>query len=151
MNETDLVLLHKKFAEKIIENMRANPTATALTLAQISRVLSAVEEGDEMSNEKLQKMKDEPNPAAVYVDELSYELIKTRELYALRAFQKVGINPDVIIEQDALISKLKAQLRAVAENLSRGLVEYTETEAYNRAGFYYDRDDVLAMLEEEME
>lgn len=43
MNETDLVLLHKRFAEKIIENMRANPNNMALTLAQISRVLSAVE------------------------------------------------------------------------------------------------------------
>ena len=66
-----------------------------------------------MNDEELRKKMDEPNPFAVYVNEFGYDLIKKRENYALKAFQKVGINPDVIIEQDALITQLKAQLRAV--------------------------------------
>ena len=76
-----------------------------------------------MREDELKSKMDEPNPFAVYVNELGYDLIKKRENYALKAFQKVGINPDVIIEQDALINQLKAQLRAVI-NLCTGETDH---------------------------
>ena len=45
---------------------------------------------------------------------------------------------EAMIKQ-ALLAKLREEVR--------NLVEYTETEAYKRAGFYYDRDDVDALIE----
>ena len=57
----------------------------------------------------------------------------------------VGIYVEINGERQLFVDKqvLLAKLREEVENL----VEYTETEAYKRAGFYYDRDDVDALLE----
>ena len=49
---------------------------------------------------------------------------------------------DMLHIRTALLAKLRDEVG--------DLVEFTETEAYKRAGFYYDRDDVDALLEKEL-
>ena len=68
-----------------------------------------------MTNEELLAKIDEPNPTALYMTQVTTELAEETESYALKAFLKVGINPQVVVEQNASITKLKAQIRAVVE------------------------------------
>ena len=68
-----------------------------------------------MTHDELLAKMDEPNPIAVYTTQVTTELAKEKESYMLRAFEKVGINPNVVVEQNALITQLKAQIRAVVE------------------------------------
>ena len=68
-----------------------------------------------MTHDELLAKLEEPNPTAVYATQVATELAREKESYILNAFQKVGINPNVVIEQNVLITKLKAQIRAVVE------------------------------------
>ena len=68
-----------------------------------------------MTHDELLAKLEEPNPTAVYATQVATELAREKESYILNAFQKVGINPNVVIEQDVLITELKAQIRAVVE------------------------------------
>ena len=55
------------------------------------------------------------NPIAYYATKAVTEVTKQKEDYLVTAFENVGINPNIIIEQDALINKLQSQLNAVRE------------------------------------
>ena len=55
------------------------------------------------------------NPPAYYTTQVLTEVAKQKEDYLITAFENVGINPNIIIEQDALINKLQSQLNAVRE------------------------------------
>ena len=68
-----------------------------------------------MTQDELLAKIDEPNPIGYITTKLSTELAMRTEDYLLTAYQSVGINPKIIIEQNALINQLKAQIRAVVE------------------------------------
>lgn len=55
------------------------------------------------------------NPTSYYSTKVLTEVAKQKEDYLVTAFENVGINPNIIIEQDALINKLQSQLNAVRE------------------------------------
>lgn len=55
------------------------------------------------------------NPIAYYATKAVNKITKQKEDYLVTAFENVGINPNIIIEQDALINKLQSQLNAVRE------------------------------------
>lgn len=68
-----------------------------------------------MTHDELLATVDEPNPIGIYMTQITTDLAKKTESYMITAFQTVGINPMVLIQQNALITQLKAQLRAVVE------------------------------------
>ena len=68
-----------------------------------------------MTHDELLAKIDEPNPIMVYETEAQMKLLKQKEVYLLSTFQSLGINPNVLIEQNTLITELKAQIRAVVE------------------------------------
>lgn len=68
-----------------------------------------------MTHDELLAKFDEPNPVTGYATQVATELARKKEDYLYTAIQKLGINPDVVIEQNALITQLKAQIRAIVE------------------------------------
>jgi hypothetical protein len=68
-----------------------------------------------MTHDELLAKIDEPNPIMVHETQAQMELLKQKEIYLLSTFQSLGINPEVLVEQNALITQLKAQIRAVVE------------------------------------
>ena len=58
---------------------------------------------------------EKPNPIAVIMTQVRTDLAKKTDNYIVVAFQKVGINPNVVLEQDREITKLKNALQAVLE------------------------------------
>lgn len=54
--------------------------------------------------------------------------------------------PSERLAAQRIFDELNLYLREQIEREILGLFEYTETEAYQRAGFYYDRDDVMTAI-----
>lgn len=90
----------------------------------------------------------EPNPTAVYMTQVATELAREKESYLLKAFEKVGINPNVVIEQDALITELKAKLDAVVE-LTR--IDAIEIATSHDPDYYSGWDMAMGTIREAVE
>ena len=68
-----------------------------------------------MTHDELLAKINEPNPIIAISTQLRTELAKNTENYLITAFQEVGINPSVVIQQNKEITELKNALRAVVE------------------------------------
>ena len=102
-----------------------------------------------------------PEPIAIIMGQVSTKLAKDKENYILKAFQEVGINPNVVVEQIQLIRILKTELTnqksailAVVEGLARydiGQGESVHSGIEIIPHFYgpfLDRDEVLQAIKE---
>lgn len=91
--------------------------------------------------DELKERIEEPNPAGLIIREAATELAREEEHYIFKAFAEIGINPLVVVQQEALINELKSQQLAVLE-LHKEQVRYYLDESGDMS--WDSSDDVIA-------
>jgi|GEM_PF-6775539 len=82
-----------------------------------------------------------PEPIALLTTRLMTNLAKEKEAYIVRAFEEVGINPQVIIEQSALIQKLKSDMFTLREQIAREIEADKTPIIFENAGYEITKPD----------
>jgi hypothetical protein len=94
-----------------------------------------------------EELADKSNPIVAYTTQMQLDLAKNTEDYLVTAFHKVGINPNVVIEQNAFITELKEQLRIVLEIIKTDdVVNFFGDKAIFNSGRNSMRDEIRQAL-----